>query len=178
MNVKFPFPNRFDSRTELKRDIQYKKIPKEKIPEISDEAWSTGVQAAKNLTSEYPGLQIIDIMEQENIKLKRIKKDNIMGGTRFFSEYYSGRKEIILYEKSISLWAKENNMTDKEAERLILSHEFFHYLECSKIGLTSEQYKVPLIEMRNHTLGKAGIRALSEIGAHGFATTFYNITCN
>jgi hypothetical protein len=64
---------------------------------------------------------------------------------------------------------------EKTAANLILSHEFFHFLECTGLGLTSRMYQVPMIVIGPLKIGRTGIRALSEIGAHGFARTYYDL---
>ncbi len=66
-------------------------------------------------------------------------------------------------------------MTRMEAENLILSHEYYHFLEWNKLGLTSRDYQVPMISIGPLRLGRTGIRALSEIGAHGFAHTYHQL---
>lgn len=172
----FPFPDKIMSREELPRDLLYEKIPKSDLEKISDRAWETGVAAARAIVKEYGcNKGIKDIAKMSGLTIEWSHKDNIAGNIRYFSEYYSGRKKIILYEESISKWAKINKLPLHEAEKLILSHEYFHFLECTKLGLTSKQYMVPNIKIGSVILAKSGIRALSEIGAHGFSRTFYEL---
>lgn len=173
----FPFPDKLMSREELPRDLLYEKIPKWDIDRISDRAWETGAAAARELVKEYGcDKDMEDIARLAGLTVKRINKDNVAGNVRYFSEYYSGRSMIVLYQDSISKWAKMNMLSIQEAEELILSHEYYHFLECTKLGLTSKQYTVPTIRIGAITLGKSGIRALSEIGAHGFSRTFYELS--
>ena len=169
----YPFPDKESSREELKRDLLYEKIPKEDLNPISDKAWETGAAAALAILEVHPDKSIVDIAQAEGLKIKYESKDFIAGKIRYFSEYYSARKEIILYTEAIEKWAKFNKVKKEEAYELILAHEFFHHLECTKLGLTSKQYLVPRIRIGKLNIGKAGIRALSEIGAHGFAYTIY-----
>jgi len=172
----FPFPDKIKSREELTRDIMYKKIPKDEIEAISDMAWNTGVEAAYALTEEYGSdMNIYEIAETSGLTIERVNQDNVSGNIRYFSEYYSSRQKIVLYLGSINKWAKANNMTMREAEELILYHEYFHFLECTKLGLTSKQYMVPIIQIGSFSFGRSGIRALSEIAAHGFSRTLYEI---
>ena len=90
-------------------------------------------------------------------------------------DYLSGRKQISLYTRSIALWAEENKLDDETARNLILSHEYFHFLECNGLGLTSRLYQVPILIIGPLKIGRTGIRALSEIGAHAFAHTYHNL---
>lgn len=171
----FPFPNKTGSREELERDILYKKIPDSDRVNICVNAWNTGVKAAEDICRQFPDKSISEIIKESGLKLERINKDNVSGNIRFFSEYFSGPNKIVLYTASIRLWVKNNNMSENEAERLILSHEYFHFLECNKIGLVSKQYLVPTLRIGKLILAKSGIRALSEIGAHGFSRRFYEL---
>ena len=173
----FPFPDKIMSREELPRDLLYEKIPKSDLERISDKAWDTGASAARAIVEEYGcDKHIEEIAKASGLTVEWINKDNIAGNVRYFSEYYSGRKKIMLYVESISKWAKTNKLPMHEAEELILSHEYYHFLECTKLGLTSKQYRVPNIKIGSIILAKAGIRALSEIGAHGFSRTFYELS--
>lgn len=173
----FPFPDKIMSREELQRDLLYRKIPEGDTEAISDRAWETGVNAAKEIVKKYGcDKQMEDIAKAAGLTVERINIDNVAGNVRYFSEYYSGRNKIVLYMDSISKWAKTNRLPIKEAEELILSHEYFHFLECTKLGLTSRQYTVPTLKIGTVVLGKSGIRALSEIGAHGFSRTFYELS--
>lgn len=172
----FPFPDKILSREELTRDLLYEKIPKEDIEEISDRAWETGAAAARDILEKYGSdISIEKIAKINGLAIERVNLDNIVGKVRYFSEYYSGRSRIVLYMDSINKWALTNKLSIGEAEELILSHEYFHFLECTRLGLTSRQYRVPTIKIGSIVLGKSGIRALSEIGAHGFSRTFYEL---
>lgn len=101
--------------------------------------------------------------------------DFVSGNQRYFSDYVAGKNCVTLYLRSVDLWAQQNKMTRMEAENLILSHEYYHFLEWNKLGLTSRDYQVPMISIGPLRLGKTGIRALSEIGAHGFAHTYHQL---
>jgi hypothetical protein len=170
----FPFPDKNASREELPRDLLYHRIPQEDLAAISDKAWETGAAAALSILEAYPEKSIAEIAEEEALKVVYTDKDNVIGKVRYFSEYYSGRKIIYMYAESIEKWARANKLKTEEAKELILAHEFFHHLECTRLGLTSKQYTVPHFTIGKLKIGKAGIRALSEIGAHGFSYTFFN----
>ena len=92
-----------------------------------------------------------------------------------------------LKEKTIGMLARKP-MSRREAEQklhgweeydmavnLILSHEYYHYLEMNEIGLASRDYLVPMVQIGPLKLGKTGIRALSEVGAHAFARKYYEL---
>lgn len=175
-DYKFPFPDRGLALKELSYDPCYKKIKEADIEAIIDRAWNTGEEAAKVIFNRFNReIDFNKIINKSNLKCFRIDKDYVVGNQRYFSDYLSGQGIINLYTKSISLWAKENSLTQEEAENLILSHEYYHYLECKEIGLTSKQYQVPMISIGKFKLGSTGIRALSEIGAHAFARRYYEL---
>jgi hypothetical protein len=98
-----------------------------------------------------------------------------MGNMRYFSDYLSGRRQIRLYSRSIALWAEQNQLDEPSARNLILSHEYYHFLECTSLGLTSRLYQVPMFVIGPLKIGRTGIRALSEIGAHAFARTYHTL---
>lgn len=172
----FPFPDEQESFEELKRDILYHKIPASDMQAICKKAWDTGAMAAENILKKYNKKSIKEIIALSNLGLEWNPRDNVAGNVRYFSEYYSGQNKIIIYEKSVKLWAKENRFTEKEAVDLILSHEYYHFLECTELGLTSKQYIVPTLKLGKLVIFKSGIKALSEIGAHGFSRRFFELT--
>ncbi len=169
----YPFPDKIASREELKRDLLYRKIAPEYLTEIADRAWETGAQAAREALETHPGAGIYEVAAAEGLTVEHRDVDKVSGNVRYFSEYYSGRKTIFIYDQSVRKWAAANGLTRDAAEELILSHEIFHHYECTKLGQTSRQHTVPQVELGPLKIGKVGIRALSEIGAHGFSYVWY-----
>ena len=80
-----------------------------------------------------------------------------------------------MYVGAIKKWAESNKLALEKALEIILAHELYHHLECTKLGLTSKQYMVPTLQIGRFKWGKSSILALSEIGAHGFAYTYYEL---
>lgn len=172
-----PFPTRALAEQELSYDPCYAKIPPCDRAFIVDAAWRKGEQAAHVVFEESGGeTDFFHIAQQNGLICVELDKDYIVGNERYFSDYLSGKSAINLYGKSISLWAEQNGMTVATAKNVILSHEYYHFLECTKLGLTSRDYQVPMLILGRLKLGKTGIRALSEIGAHGFAHAYYALT--
>lgn len=169
----YPFPDKIASREELGRDLLYRKIDPKDLTAIADRAWETGVAAAQTALAEHPGQDIYAVAQAEGLTIDHRDVDKVSGNVRYFSEYYAGRKTIFIYDDSVRKWAEANRLTQSAAEELILSHEIFHHFECTRLGQTSRQYTVPQVELGPLKLGKAGIRALSEIGAHGFSYAWY-----
>jgi len=174
-----PFPNRELADKELSYDYCYNKIPEEDRGKIVEMAWQKGVKAARATFEKFGGsYDFFKIVKDSGLKCFRRDKDYVSGNNRYFSDYLTGRNEISLYMKSIALWAKQNDLSVEEAANLILSHEYFHYLEHSELGFTSREYQVPMIIVGPFKIGSTGIRALSEIGAHAFAHTYYQLAEN
>ena len=172
----FPFPSKESAYAEIKRDPCYAKLDEKDLPGIIDRAWETGAAAALSLKDKMGNNDdFFGIAASCGLKVLRRAKDNVIGNTRYFSEYLSGKSEITLYTISIRLWAAENKLSEEDAQNMILAHEFFHFLECTKIGRTSKQVLVPMIKIGSFTLGKTGIGALSEIGAHAFVRAYFGI---
>ena len=172
---RFPFPTRELARKELSWDRFAARIPEEDKERVIDLAWSKGERAAHMVFEESNGQSdFFKICKDAGMTIIKKDIDCVYGNQRYFSDYVSGTKEITLYEQSCVLWAKQNQLEPHEA----LMHEFFHVLETTRLGLTSKEYTVPLITIGPCKLGKTGIHALSEIAAHAFTNTYYELLHN
>ncbi|MDR0589797.1 MAG: hypothetical protein LBG25_04575 [Spirochaetaceae bacterium] len=170
----FPFPGRALALKELNHDPCYRKIPPEDRQRMVDAAWEKGAAAAASLWLETGGEKnFFLIAAKSGLTYRKVPRDYVLGGRRYFCDYISGQGIITLYTGAVALWAADNHLEMEAAENLILSHEYFHFLEWTKLGLTSRDYLVPMLILGPLKLGRTGIRALSEIGAHGFARTYY-----
>ncbi|MFT4007166.1 MAG: hypothetical protein QM683_16645 [Lacrimispora sp.] len=177
--ISMPFPGRELAAEELSRDRCYGKVPECDRPKIIDNAWLKGVKAAELVFGRYRGeMNFMRIIEESGLTCIKVDTDYVVGNQRYFSDYLTGQRRIHLYMKSISLWAGENGMKLNEAVNLILSHEYYHFLEWNELGLTSKDYQVPMLKLGRLKIGRTGIRALSEIGAHGFAGRYYQLSNN
>ncbi|MDR1468543.1 MAG: hypothetical protein LBT00_04555 [Spirochaetaceae bacterium] len=171
-----PFPGPDLAEQELRYDYCYAKIPPEDRAGIVNMAWERGTAAARDVFARYDGEgNFFVIAERSGLSCEEVDKDYVMGDLRYFSDYLSGQKRIRLYTRSIALWAEQNNMDEAAARNLILSHEYFHFLECTALGLTSRLYQVPMLIIGPFKIGRTGIRALSEIGAHAFAHAYHQL---
>mgnify|MGYP001625590716 CR=1 FL=1 len=169
----FPFPDRLESREELKRDLLYRRIPEDDREKICDMAWNRGERIAFEILKRYPGMRIQEIAGREGLKLQYVEEEKVNAALRTFGEYSVRENKMILYQGSIKKWAQANELPCEHAQELISAHEFFHYMECKRIGETSKLYTVPTLRIGRLVLASSGIRALSEIGAHGFARTYF-----
>lgn len=172
----FPFPGKELAAKELSYDLCYSKIAEADRDAIAEQAWHKGEDAARDAWDKSGGnTDFFQIAAESGLSIEKVKTDYIVGGQRYFSDYISGQGKIHLYTGSVAKWAEQNHLTQEQAENLILSHEYFHFLEWTAIGLSSRMYQVPMLQIGKLKLGKTGIRALSEIGAHAFARTYYEL---
>lgn len=173
---RFPFPGRELADKELTYDPCYGKIPEADRASIVEKAWQKGSDAAQMVFDREAGsMDFHTIARNGGLKLTEVPKDYIVGKQRYFSDYISGQNQINLYSGSIQKWAEQNGLEYDVAVNLILSHEYYHYLEMNEIGLASRDYLVPMVVIGPIRLGKTGIRALSEVGAHAFVRKYYEL---
>ena len=173
---RFPFPGRELADRELTYDPCYGKIPEADRAVIVEKAWQKGCAAARMVYDREAGsLDFHTIARKSGLKLIEVPKDYIVGKQRYFSDYISGQNLINLYSLSIQKWAEQNALEFDEAVNLILAHEYYHFLEMNEIGLASRDYLVPMVAIGPLKLGKTGVRALSEVGAHAFVRKYYEL---
>lgn len=170
----FLLPDRVRSREELKRDVLYRRIPEEDRIRICDMAWDRGAAIAGEMTTRYPGRRIREIAGPEGANIEVREADQVNGVFQTFGEYLADQRKIVLYAGSIAKLAEENGVSKEAAEELVAAHEFFHFLECTRIGMLSSLYTVPALRIGKLVLFRSGVRALSEIGAHGFSRTCFD----
>lgn len=170
------FPSRELADQELAHDPCSAKIPVQDRAAVVERAWRKGEQAARDIFAKYGGERdFFQIAAGSGLVCACVDRDYVSGNRRCFSEYDCGRNMVYLYLGSIRVWAQENGVTLETAQNMILSHEYFHFLEWTELGLASREYQVPMLELGPLKLGKTGVRALSEIGAHAFARTYYEL---
>ena len=171
-----PFPDKVLAHQELTYDPCYGKIPEQDRKSSVEVAWQRGEQAARKAFVEFGGSSNFQgIALHSGLTIEKKKIDYVVGNKRYFSDYISGRNLLIIYLPSVALWAERNALDLADAVNLIISHEYFHFLEWTSLGLTSKLYTVPMLSMGKLKFGKTGIRALSEIGAHAFAHTYFQL---
>lgn len=174
---RFPFPGRELADQELTYDPCYNKIPECDRAAIVEKAWQKGTRAAEMVFRREDGCTDFHaIARKSGLKLIEKDLDYVVGKQRYFSDYISGQKLINLYSQSIQKWADQNGLEYEQAVNLILGHEYYHFLEMNEIGLASRDYQVPMLTLGPLKLGKTGIRALSEVGAHAFARRYYELS--
>ena len=171
--VQFPFPDEISAYDELRRDSQFSRVPPSKHKQIVSDAWKRGLDAANTLFNNC-SVSVYDVLRDQGMLIQRIDADCVIGSTRYFAEFFEKRKEIVIYSQAINLFATHNQLSYEHAEQLILAHELFHYLECSKqVSPAESVYQHSVIKIGKWTLLKSSLRSISEISAYGFAFGYY-----
>ncbi|MBS6643425.1 MAG: hypothetical protein KH366_07580 [Clostridiaceae bacterium] len=172
----FPFPDKENSMNDLRQDYVFPKIEKERVDEIFMDAWNVGETQARLFLETHRNdkkLDMLDILQKSGVTVVYKEMDYVLGKRRYFCEYLSGKNLLKVYTDSVALWCENNGFSYEEGLNVILCHEYFHYLECHKIGMTSRRYQVPILKIGPVKLGKTGVPSLSEIGANAFAGVCY-----
>lgn len=171
INRQFPFPGRQMSRTILEQDFEYAKLSAEEADRAFEDAWENGKKAAECFWEEHgkEKLDFLGILRDENVEIYFFPQDYVVQNRRYFCEIYPKSKRVHVYRRSVEIWCKENGFLFGEGLNVLLSHEYFHYLEWTRIGFASQRFQVPMVCLGPLRLGKIGIAALSEIGANAFA---------
>lgn len=174
--IRFPFPDFALALRELQADPAGGKLSPAQQETLRDKAWMFGQEAACMLYTRARGERSFrTLLEKSGLRVSVQPRDCVMAGRRYFAVFESGRATVEIYEQAVAMWAEENALSYSEAENLILSHEYFHYLETRELGSASALATLPLLRIGSVAIGRKGIRALSEIGAHAFARTYYEL---
>lgn len=156
----------------LKRDPVYGKIEKEKRKGMIKTAVSMGRDRAAELSADEKWKEsdtLFEYLEKIGITVKRVNQDFLVNDTRYCADIAPKKKEILVYEKSVEIWAKERGYSLENARNFILIHEIYHYLEYDRNKFASAAYQVPMLKLGKIELGKTGIAAMGEIAANAFA---------
>ncbi|TCL59791.1 hypothetical protein EDC14_103728 [Hydrogenispora ethanolica] len=166
---------------ELQNDLLFGKIPPERYPGLIEGAWQTGREAALRYSSQYGTSNPEELAVRLGLTLVEQEQGWIAPEYRICSEYYSNPRQIILYRDTIcgeleKLKAKGISRYESYAaiRPLFIAHELFHHIECHDIGLTSRRDKLIVLQWGPFRV-TSGIKALSEIGAHGFTKALLNL---
>lgn len=168
------FSDEFLAYLELKQDMLFHKIP-------ADDIWNyleKSLEIGKSFVSKLKSKDIFELYAESDIRIKEEKHDGVFYKVQMRAQFESDRKGnnlVYLYEKSIAQLAEANNLGLTEMKRIILAHEYFHYLEEKSESHVYDQF-APIESAK--ILGfsqKAHIRRTSEIAANAFAKHFLNL---
>lgn len=166
---------------ELKRDAIFSRIPPERYEELISFGWHTGEAAAQEFIKKTGTSIPSEMASRLNLQVKSENWDSGQSNVRVYSEYEDKIGRITLHPNVISagMKAAESHGFDQvktyaAARELFLAHEIFHYLECRELGLTFQKKKIVTFRLGPVKI-TSGMRALSEIAAHAFTKTLYEL---
>lgn len=168
------FSDEFLAYLELKQDMLFHKIP-------ADDIWNyleKSLEIGKSFVSKLKSKDIFELYAESDIRIKEEKHDGVFYKVQMRAQFESDRKGnnlVYLYEKSIAQLAEANKLGLTEMKRIILAHEYFHYLEEKSESHVYDQF-APIESAK--ILGfsqKAHIRRTSEIAANAFAKHLLNL---
>src|SRR5680860_168420 len=120
-------------------------IPKEALEKMVRDVINMGEEAV----ADYIGADIIEQAEKSGITLKMME-GGVFGGRLLRSQYDESVKVITVYQDGITsvLMTPGAEIIDVEPTKnkvreVLLWHEFFRFLEFTKIGLLGDKFKVP-----------------------------------
>lgn len=177
--VHYPYPDFETARSELARDPLAGRIPAEESEELLRRAWRTGVSAAlaerRNLGA---GFRVADAFRLHGVAVDWDEGPAVAAGRRVFGEYDATKRRVVLRRSALKEWAQARGVGFGDAVEAALAHEYFHFLECERLGSTARLRRVGLWRIGPFALFHSGVRALSEIGAHGFSHTYLRGNAN
>lgn len=168
------FSDEFLAYLELKQDMLFHKILVEDIWNYLEKSLEIG----KSFVSKLKSKDIFELYAESDIRIKEEKHDGVFYKVQMRAQFESDRKGnnlVYLYEKSIAQLAEANKLGLTEMKRIILAHEYFHYLEEKSESHVYDQF-TPIESAK--ILGfsqKAHIRRTSEIAANAFAKHLLNL---
>lgn len=168
------FSDEFLAYLELKQDILFHKIPEKDILFYIEKSLKIGSDCALKI-----GRRDIENLYAENdILIKEEAHDGVFFKVQMRAQFESDRKGnnlVYLYNQSIIQLAEENHIDVKEMKRIILAHEFFHYLESKEKTHVYDQF-LPIETTKFLMFSqKVHIRRTSEIASNAFAKYLLNL---
>ncbi len=130
------------------------------------EASKLGEDRASMIRGEFGHADPFHIAEQEKIDVIFDTHETHNPNYVKFAEYRAKKKTIILNAKCIDAIAKSYDQVT--VKNIILAHELFHHFECTRWGLTSKKFRVPVQYFGIFTTEKPILLA-AEIAADAFA---------
>ena len=158
---------------ELLADPMYPYLDEAKIQEIIEDCTKLGQTTAMDVFSH--GESIEALIEQAGIRVTQQSGGADIPEFCVFSEYYQGRKEIIIYPERIRAKLVDDSQEDTSfLEEAFLVHEYFHYLETTSLGITFQRYRINYKKIGPFQC-RSYVRAASEIAAHSFVQSYFQI---
>lgn len=161
----------------LRRDPLFGKLPQDQIPEYIRRSTTCGIQEAQILKYRSGRLPIKEQFSRSGIKLIHDSAEN--GGHQIIFAQFVEPDEVTLsldaQKRMAELGVWELISPDASFEEILLSHEFFHFIESQKnSSIYTQTEKIQL--WRKPFSNRSSITALSEIAAMAFAKEYLQLT--
>ena len=158
---------------ELLADPMYPYLDAEKIQEIIEYCTQLGQETAIAVFGH--GENIETLIKEAGIRVSYQSGGADIPEFCVFSEYYQGRKEIIIYPERIQekLMGASTDTVSSSVEAFLV-HEYFHHLETTSLGITFLKYRISHKKIGPFQC-RSYVRAASEIAAHSFVQSYFQI---
>lgn len=158
---------------ELLADPMYPYLDAQKIREIIEACEKLGQETAAKVFGS--GKNIKALIAEAGIRVTHQSGGADIPEFCVFSEYYQGRKEIVVYPERIrAKLVDDPNEEISFPEEAFLVHEYFHYLETTSLGITFQKYRINYKKIGPFQC-RSYVRAASEIAAHSFVQSYFQI---
>ncbi|MDM8183427.1 hypothetical protein QUV97_07165 [Enterococcus cecorum] len=168
------FTDEFLAFLELKQDMFYHKIPQERIPYYVHQSLKIGRIYAQNL----PNKNIKQLYKTVDIKIKEEDNDGKFFKIEMRAQFEVDKKGnyiVYVYKSSIDKLAKANNLSFEKMKNIVLTHEYFHYLEEKMNQHVFDELESVETFKLSKLIRTAKIRRTSEIAANVFAKEVANL---
>lgn len=160
----------------LTHDPLFRKIPLDKIPEYISRSIDCGTQEAQKLKKICGALSIKEQFSRSGIRLIYDHAEN--GGHQIIFAQFVEPDEVTISRDAqnrmaaLGIWNRIS--PDVSFEDILLSHEYFHYIESKQPkSIYTRTEKIEL--WRKPFSNRSCITALSEIAAMAFAKEYQNL---
>lgn len=159
---------------ELKNDLVFHKIPKDKVNYYINQSLLLGEEKAK----KYKALDLTKMCNDNGVKVEIVKESGKFYSVQFRAEISFSKKEnvIKIYESSLvdlmnscnKIASTEDKLSYQDVINIHLAHEFYHFLEYKEKQYTNEVLEpISTFELLNFKK-KSSVLKCSEIAAHKF----------
>lgn len=166
---------------ELEHDVLFGKIPPDRYSQLIAFAWDLGRKTAHEYYENYGTRVPSQLASKLGLVLVEVQENAALPAYQVYSEYFSNQKRVVLHKDTIlkairHLQGKGYAYCEnyEQMRELFIAHEIYHHVECHVKGLTSQKQKIVTLKIGPLQI-TSGIRALCEIGAHGFAKTLLQL---
>jgi hypothetical protein len=167
--IRFPLPTPDLAHREIIRDAACRGLAPQDQCLLSRSCWDLGRGAARTwLPTEAEPLA--SVLGDHGLRVEEDEQELGQWGG-FVSEYRRRGRVVVLHRGALRQWAQESGLEESLLERIALSHEFFHDLDCQGHVDTDRVSRVREWTVAGRTVWSTRSRGALEACAHGFSST-------